>query len=84
MRRRHRMRKLIAAGLLTLAIASCSSSRTVETSDQLRRYPPPAECQTEDEGTIVEHEDGSVLIVETGCVLDAEDHVWRTIIDTGE
>jgi hypothetical protein len=77
------MRKLIAAGLLTLTLAACTTSHTVETSDQLRRYPPPAECQTEDEGTIVEYEDGAVLIVETGCVLDAEDHRWRTIYDNG-
>jgi hypothetical protein len=77
------MRKLLAAGLLTLALAACNSSRTVETSDQLRRYPPPAECQTQDEGTIVEDEDGAVLIVETGCVLDAEDHTWRTIYVNG-
>jgi hypothetical protein len=37
----------------------------------------PAECQTEDEGTYIEHEDGAVEIVESGCVLDAETRVWR-------
>jgi hypothetical protein len=77
------MRKLIAAGLLTLTLTACHPTRTSQTSQQLRRYPPPAECQTRDEGTVVAYEDGSVLIVETGCVLDAEDHRWRTIYDNG-
>ena len=68
------------AGLaLVASLAACQGrgpGREVETSDLLRRHPVPAQCQTEQEGTLRVWEDGSALIVETGCRLDAETGVW--------
>jgi len=46
--------------------------------DLVREYPPPSECQTEDEGTFRRYEDGAVEILDNGCVLDAETREWRT------
>jgi len=58
--------------------APVGSADTRAAADLVREYPPPSECQTEDEGTFRRYEDGAVEILDNGCVLDAETREWRT------